>query len=113
MSLKITGNDVRALRTALGFSASTFAAVLGVSISTVYRWEGRGDLFVAIEPLQAHLIVWTRAILLQEEGAEVGKELMTAMALRGPLYALYALLHRGYARKSDSAPDSVPDAVGG
>ena len=108
----ITGNDVRALRTALGLSASALAAVLGVSLSTVYRWEGRGDLPVPMEPLQAQLLTLTRVVLLHTDGAVVGEELMTSLALRGPLYALYALLHRGYTRGFDPAPGSAPDAVG-
>jgi len=109
----ITGNDVRALRTVLSLSASALAAVLGVSLSTVYRWEARGDLPVPMEPLQTQLLTLTRAVLLHADGAVVGEELMTSLALRGPLYALYTLLRRGYTRGFDPAPSSAPDAVGG
>lgn len=39
----ITGNDVRALRYRLMLNQEDFAARLGVSISSVQKWERSGD----------------------------------------------------------------------
>lgn len=104
MGASVTGIDVIELRRALGISVAAFAAVFGVSISTVYRWETRGIGVIPIEPLQAALVVATRALVAKGGGAEIGAELEKALVLRGSLYAFYALLRRVY---SDSLPESA------
>jgi len=97
MGANVTGIDVIDLRRALGISVAAFAAVFGVSISTVYRWETRGIGVIPIESLQSALLVATRALVAKGGGAEIGKELELALVLRGSLYAFYALLRRIYA----------------
>lgn len=97
MGTNVTGIDVIELRRALGISVAAFAAVFGVSISTVYRWETRGIGVIPIEPLQAALVAATRALVARGDGAEIGVELEKALVLRGSLYAFYALLRRVYA----------------
>lgn len=108
MGTNVTGIDVIDLRRALGISVAAFAAVFGVSISTVYRWETRGIGVIPIEPLQASLVAATRALVAKGGGAEMGAELERALILRGSLYAFYALLRRIYAQPAEVVPEQVP-----
>jgi transcriptional regulator with XRE-family HTH domain len=107
---RITGLDVIDLRRALGLSVTTFASVLGVNVSTIYRWETRGNAGLPIEPLQIAILMATRDLVARGDGVAIGKELELALLLRGPLYALYVLLRRIYPPEPVLTPESA--AVG-
>lgn len=85
----MTANHVASIREGLGLSVQDMAALLGVSPSTVYRWEAAGDRAIRVDPMQAKILTLLET---QPTGAELGKKLATAILVRGGLYGLYKLL---------------------
>ena len=94
----MTGADVSKLREGLEWSAAQFATLLGVSPSTVYRWEEHAEERLKIEPLQLQLLVVLRTEL--QRGRRTARELRDrlegALALGGSLRALHVLLSAIY-----------------
>lgn len=89
----MTGRDLKVVRETLGLDPFVFAAVIGVHVSTVYRWEAtRGalalDVGVAriLDPLCDHV---TR---IGKASERLGKKAHDAMIARGPLAGLYVII---------------------
>lgn len=91
----MTGHGIKALREALGLEPYVFAKLLGVHVSTLYRWEQvHGD--VRIDPLQAEILEKLRVNLSEKKRAEqkkLGDDLLKALLLGGALVALAVLLN--------------------
>ena len=69
----MTGRTVRRARVAAGWRAVDLAAVLGVHVNTVWRWE-RGEVSIPV-PLQRLILVsMPAAVLPILHGAEAGPE---------------------------------------
>lgn len=87
------------LRAALGLTQLQFALLLGVSASTVSRWERPGA--APPDPLQRNLVL-VLAKLQAELGptgfAALGVDIAQALALGGTLRGLWVVLGRVYGR---------------
>jgi len=86
-------------RERLGLSVDEYADLLGVVLSTIYRWENQGYDLSKIDPLRRRLLILIEGLV--EEGDQsvseaLGDEIKFGLK-KGPLQGLYALLH--YAHK--------------
>lgn len=104
----MTGTDISRLRRGIGVDHVRFADLLGVSASTVYRWEAAGDGPARLEPgamrlLQALQTYHERQVAKRSAderqaqkaaapAASAGDELAKAIAIGGGLFALFKLL---------------------
>lgn len=95
----MTGHDVKTIREWLGLNAHAFAAVLGIHVASVYRWETtKKDL--TIDPLQREIIaglskIWaaTKPIPARiEAGRAMGDRITKALQGSGSLAALRVVL---------------------
>jgi len=98
MRSAILGQDVRAIREALGLPVLQFATVLGVHPSSVHRWESSGNQPVPIEG-----VAWTVLSALRQRvlavkkperarAAAAGQKVSNELATGGVLLALAVLL---------------------
>jgi transcriptional regulator with XRE-family HTH domain len=91
---QMTGPRLRTLRTDLGMTSHAFAAVLGVSISTYYRWEST-TTELNPDPLQREILdkLATTLHSLSANACEgLGKKLSAFLVQKGTLAALGALI---------------------
>jgi len=89
----MTGRQIHNLREMLKIDQFALAGVLGVHVSTVYRWESRTGK-VKMDPLQAQIVDLLRervAAKPQIAGA-LGQTIVRGLVTGGPLVALAALL---------------------
>jgi transcriptional regulator with XRE-family HTH domain len=90
----MTGSGIKRLREALGLDPYVFAKLLGVHVSTSYRWEqSRGE--VRMDPLQAEILEKLRQKLATKERAQqkqLGDEVLKAVLVGGALVGLALLL---------------------
>lgn len=98
MAIRITGNDVRAVRGALGLNVGQFASVLGVHPSSVHRWEGAREMTVAVDGVAATVLAALRAHLDDQaersrEVRELGAKVIDVLVVAGALAALGVLIH--------------------
>lgn len=82
--------DVRLVRTRLELTQTQLANLLGVTLATVSRWERH------VSPPDPRSL--TLLGVLAEVPDTLGPRLRDALALRGGLYALYALLDDHFTR---------------
>jgi transcriptional regulator with XRE-family HTH domain len=91
----MAGPGIKYLREALGLDPYVFAKILGVHVSTLYRWEQtRGE--VRIDPLQADILEKLRANLAVKKRAEqkqMGEAALQAVLVGGALVGLAFLLN--------------------
>ncbi len=89
------GDRLRQLREELGMDPFQFALLLGVHVSTIYRWEGQGPGEVRMDPLQRQILQRTieqfRATNAAEKEA-LGKAIVLALLGGGALLGLLKLL---------------------
>ena len=92
----MTGDEVKALRVALGLTSSEFASLLGTHLSSVYRWESFENQPASIDPLRRNVLVALQHDIQAQVSANQAAELQAAVAkallLGGGLFALYQLL---------------------
>jgi transcriptional regulator with XRE-family HTH domain len=90
------GYEVKQLREGLGLNAYAFAEILGVHVSTLYRWEqARGQ--VNMDLLQARILERLAEQLQVKKEAEqkqLGEDLKNALLVGGALVALALLLSK-------------------
>jgi DNA-binding transcriptional regulator YiaG len=89
----MTGRELRVLREAIRLDPFGFAAVMGVHVSTVYRWEASGD--IRAEPLQVTLFQALARRLhacIEAEAAVAGKAMIDGLRTDGALGGLMALM---------------------
>lgn len=114
--MPFTGRSVRELREALRLTPQQFASLVGVSPSTISRWELAGNDVLRPEPLQLQLLT----VIEQELGKrptagsrdafvdEIGR----ALLIGGGLLALYKLLDAMFGAKATGAESPGPDSAG-
>jgi hypothetical protein len=88
------GPDIKSLREALGLEPYVFAKVLGVHVSTLYRWE-QTRTEVRIDPLQAQILDRLRVNLgskRQAERRQLGDAVLKGLLIGGALFGLAILL---------------------
>jgi hypothetical protein len=104
---RLTGDLLRQLREELGFDPFQFALLLGVHVSTIYRWEGQGRGEVKMDPLQRQILFRTieqfRTTAANRK-AELGQEILTALLAGGALLGLLVLLQ--FLNPNSSRPGS-------
>lgn len=88
----MTGNEVRSLRTQVGLSPQHLANLLGVHLTTVYRWEGLGPQELRLEPLQHSLLLQMQRRLQQQPPKDFGQQLLEGLLVGGTLVGLAYLL---------------------
>lgn len=99
----MTSNQVHALRKNLGFTATQFATLLGVSTSTVSRWEGSPDGAEKIDPGTLSLLTVLAGCFERKPSAGrkvFAEEIDKAFAIGGRIKALHVILNDHF---SDSA----------
>jgi hypothetical protein len=91
----MTGPEIKAVRTTLGHDPYVFAKILGVHLSTLYRWErSRGEAH--IDPLQAEILDRLRTNLAEREMTDqrkLGDDVLKAVLVGGSLVGLTFLLN--------------------
>lgn len=88
----MNGIEVRHIRTTLGLNPQAFANLLGVHLTTVYRWEAAGPLEMRLEPLQSALLLRLRQKATDAKPEATGQRLIEALLVGGTLVGLAALL---------------------
>jgi transcriptional regulator with XRE-family HTH domain len=89
----MTGRQIRRLREELGLDPFALAGVLGVHVSTIYRWEAHAGN-VRMDPLQAQIMEALRArVAAQPQAAnQLNQAIVNGLIAGGALVALLALL---------------------
>ena len=94
----MTGEEVRKIRKALGMSPQYFSAILGVSPSTVYRWESSDT--IRVESMQLQILTLLRECIVkpkkEQACLEFGSKISTTLLVNGSLFALYEILREAY-----------------
>ena len=97
----ITGNEIRSIRNALGWSIDQFARVLSVHPVTLNRWELAGDAEPKIDGMAFSILLGLKQRILNSpegmraakaEAKETGTEIANLLLLSGLLVALSTLL---------------------
>lgn len=87
----MTGKEFERMRRAYGLTSSRIAEILGVSMSTVYRWEQTGDATAPVDPGTARFI-HVMADLMDEDGKVAEKTVKRIQQSPGGLLTLYVIL---------------------
>jgi len=90
----VTGPDVVQARGSLGLTVAQFADLIGVSLSTVYRWEQSAD-DLSVEPFprrQLELAGDRERQLSAPNHRQLAQQIRVGVAVRGGLYGLCLLL---------------------
>jgi transcriptional regulator with XRE-family HTH domain len=105
--MPFTGQSVRVLREALRLAPQQFASLVGVSPSTISRWELAGKDMLRPEPLQLQLLTVIEQELGKRPTAErrdaFVDEIGRALLIGGGLLALYRLLDAAFGVKETAA----------
>ena len=94
-----TGRDVAELRRSLDLTPPELADLLGVSHSTVYRWEQVKDRVVRIDPLQDRVLSLIERAQRERSDVNYGRAIGDAIMESGGLYALYRVLASVYDKR--------------
>jgi hypothetical protein len=103
------GREIRESREWLLLGRPTFAAVLGVHLTTLVRWEDAGEETARVDPLQTRILEALRSYLQSQTSAsrqEIGLRATADLARHGPLRALVRLMAR--ATTEDRSTDVDP-----
>lgn len=106
----MNAHDITTIRTTLGLTKNEFSDVLGISPHTLSRWERGPEGIPNIDPMQRRLLLALRIQLDTRAGAEMGPALRDALALGGPLKALYVLLCHVYGTAGGASAASADGA---
>lgn len=90
----MTGLDIKKLREAMELEAFAFARILGVHVSTLYRWEQSADA-VTMDPLQREILEQLAAKFRSRRAAEkkeLGQKVLAGLLAGGALMGLSFLL---------------------
>lgn len=90
----MTGSAIKNIREGLGLNAHAFAEIIGVHVSTLYRWEAQAEREARMELLQARILeALARQLKAKKiEQEKLGEDLKKALMVGGALAALYILL---------------------
>lgn len=75
--------------------AFAFAMLLGVHVSTIYRWESAGDHLIRMDPLQRELLSRLSSRFEETQAGaqrELGKALVSGLVAGGVVAGLLLLL---------------------
>ena len=87
----MTGNQLRDLRDRLDLTHHALAMLIGVHVSSVYRWEARGTKVAKIERLQSEILEAMRSALRgvgRKHAGEVGWMILQKLLAGSRLAAL-------------------------
>jgi transcriptional regulator with XRE-family HTH domain len=90
----MTGRQLRRLREDLGMTTHAFADVIGVHVSTLYRWEDT-EIALKTDPLQQKIIERLGEELGDmsiEQRRALGKKVTDLLLAKGSLVALGGLI---------------------
>ena len=90
--VSLNGRELRELREAIGLHRQAFAELLGVALSTVYRWESAGDHPARMEPGVQRLLEAARVFRELTARGRSNVDLPRAIAIGGGLFGLYVML---------------------
>ena len=94
----MTGKEIKTIRQQLGLTKNELALRLGISSSSVHRWESRETTAWLIDPLQRQLFSLLSEQLTRND-SEFGKSIKSNITLKGGLFALYRFLHHVYTQE--------------
>jgi len=83
---------VRDLRFSLGLTPQYLANLLGVHLTTVYRWEGQDKAELRLEPLQHSLLLQMQRRASAGQPKDFGQQLIEGLLIGGTLVGLACLL---------------------
>ena len=109
----MTGNELQALRACLGLSEALFAQVVGVSVSSIWRWERMASHIVTVDPLQRSILSAVEVVTGRLDAVgrtRLGGELERGITVGGGLYALHLLLGEVYREAAGPAALAPPKA---
>lgn len=91
---RMRGPEEKPIRDALGLDPYQMAMILGVSVSTIYRWETSAGRSGTISGLQADLLTGLKSVLVRAkwDGGDLGQKIKKALAGGGSLAALRVAL---------------------
>ena len=90
----MTGNEIRRVRVELGLDPFAFAKVLGIHVSSLYRWEALGGE-VRMDPLQSEVLEQLAKKLRAKRSTEkkkIGASILAGLLMGGTIAGLAALL---------------------
>lgn len=90
--VSMTGYEVQLLRTSMGLTPQHLASLLGVHLTTVYRWEGQRGAALRLEPLQHSLLLQLQKQATARQPMDFGQELIKGLLIGGTLVGLACLL---------------------
>ena len=92
----MTGREIARIQNELGMTPPQFAQLLGVHISTIYRWVTLGKERVRLDPLHASLLARLQVSLrerkIQKEREDWAGQILTALLIGGTLAGLAIVL---------------------
>ena len=91
----MTGNEIKALRTSLRMNVPQFAELVGVHVTTAYRWEGFAAKSVDLDRLQLKVLTHLQQRLDEQKGKERDSwvdGLLKMLLVGGTLVALAYIL---------------------
>ena len=87
----MTGSEIALIRSRLKLTPFAFATVLGVHMSSIYRWESSDS--PKIDTLQREILIELfNKKMSPKQGADLGKAVNGALSSGGTLHALGVLL---------------------
>lgn len=93
--MQVTGADIHDIRVGLSFTQPQLASLLGVSPSTVSRWERDFDAVLRMEPMQLQLVLALKQEMAKRQATQLNafaQGVGTALIVGGGLFGLYKLL---------------------
>lgn len=87
----LTGDQIRALRESYGLDVRQWAEILGVSLSTSYRWEQQGAAGVPVDPGSDRMLRLLKQHPEPDRRA-LGEKIANTLAAGGALRALHLVL---------------------
>lgn len=91
-NLSMNGNEVREICSTLGLSPQHLASLVGVHLTTVYRWEGQAASELRLEPLQHRLLLQLQKRAQVGQPKDLGRQLIECLLVGGTLVGLAYLL---------------------
>ncbi len=91
----MSGDELRVLREQLQMDPFVFAMLLGVHVSTIYRWEAKRGQPVQMDPLQRELLSRLATRLphtAEAQRVDLGRALVAGLVAGGAIAGLLVLL---------------------
>jgi len=93
----VTGSEVREIRDLYKLEIAEFAELIGVGLSTIYRWEACKFSDVNIDPFQKRIMKVMKSQIEEQKNPDAMiKQIGACLARGGGLLGLHCLLKHVY-----------------